>query len=201
MAFELAVVAAAPAHVDRATRLVRVHCEVIFPIAENEAKGIRDNVAEVFEFEHGGHFRLLLVTSVEALTGKVDRALGRRCVFEFGKAFLAEKMTGGRHKDELPSTVAADGLGTGMRTHVVGPFFKEAALERASEVADASNHSPQLGFAYRPISLQRKSFVTKPLSYFRAAAYSPFHCGGRFSAKARGPSIKSALLNMAAMAG
>ena len=31
--------------------------------------------------------------------------------------------------------------------------------------------------------------------------YSPFHCGGRFSAKARGPSTKSALLYIAATAG
>jgi hypothetical protein len=70
MAFELAIVVAAPAHVNRPAIAAGLHCEVILPIAENEAKGIRDNVAKVFEIEHGGHVCLLLVKALTPWPGR-----------------------------------------------------------------------------------------------------------------------------------
>jgi hypothetical protein len=42
---------------------------------------------------------------------------------------------------------------------------------------------------------------TLPLGQAQAVFHFPFHCGGRFMAKAIGPSTKSSLLNIAATAG
>ena len=70
MTLELAIVTAAPAHVDRTAVAVGIRREVVLPTAEHEAEGIRDNVAKVFEIEHGGHVCLLLVKALKPWPGR-----------------------------------------------------------------------------------------------------------------------------------